>query len=951
MSDAQPDGPAEPASSAARLAATRSPHALRRHQAEALEALAATRAAGRTRAWVALPPGAGKTLVGLETVRREQRPALVLCPNTAVQGQWVRAWGAMRDADGGATAATVSTERDLAADLTVLTYQALAVFRSEQEEDTGEEESEDPGVLDRLHPNGRALVERLRGLGPVTLVLDECHHLVETWGRLLAEVLDLLPDAVVLGLTATPPTAVRGAQAALVDELFGDIAYAVSVPAVVREGHLAPFTDLVWLTTPTAEESEWLAGSRLRFTELVTALTDPSFGSTPFLTWVDRRFAGDLPFDRVAASAPALGDAALRLRHAGLLRLRDTDHVHSAERHRRAPDAEDWGLLVDDWYDGCLLEGTDPADEQVREALRRALPAVGWQVTRRGLRRGRSPVDRVLARSAAKSRALVEIVSAEHRALGERLRMLVVCDHERATATVPADLHGVVSVRAGSARLALADLLADPVTAALDPVLVTGRTVAAAPATLERLRARVRADRGVDLVVGPPDDDGAAELAGAWTSRTWVRAVSDLLADGGCRVLVGTRALLGEGWDAPALTGLVDLGTATTATSVVQTRGRSLRLDPADPDKVAVNWTVCAVAPDHPRGGSDWQRTVAKHQGYLGVDATGEVVDGVAHIHPSFSPWSPPDAVTFDAVNASMLLRAERRHAVAEAWAVGSPYDDVLRVTARVTPSATLSPVRTPAEGGLAEAVGAGDPPDAVVGPDGVETRGATWPAGVPRALTWVVLALTLTQVALSWVTTALGLLVLVGLVAHDRHVVRRRREVAVRALRPPDLLQVAAAVADGLRDAGLASAGSEAVRWRPDADGAVRVRLDVDGRGPDAVGESERFAEALAEVTGAVEQPRYLVPRYTAPVPTDRELRRARTLGALRPAGETWHAVPTVLGVRRERADAFAAAWDRWVGGRPAVLTADPRGAGALAAARGADPLADGAALRTSWH
>ena len=65
----------------------------------------------------------------------------------------------------------------------------------------------------------------------------------------------------------------------------------------------------------------------------------------------------------------------------------------------------------------------------------------------RGIRTGRSPVDRVLARSEAKVVALTEIVAAEHRNLGQRMRMLVLCDHEQATATLPADLDGVLTRR------------------------------------------------------------------------------------------------------------------------------------------------------------------------------------------------------------------------------------------------------------------------------------------------------------------------------------------------------------------------------------------------------------------------------------------------------------------------------------------------------------------------
>ena len=60
-----------------------------------------------------------------------------------------------------------------------------------------------------------------------------------------------------------------------------------------------------------------------------------------------------------------------------------------------------------------------------------------------------------------------------------------------------------------------------------------------------------------------------------------------------------------------------------TGEVALQTRGRTLRLDPRDPAKVAINWTVCCVAEKHPKGDNDWQRTVAKHRGYFGVDGSG----------------------------------------------------------------------------------------------------------------------------------------------------------------------------------------------------------------------------------------------------------------------------------------------------------------------------------------
>ena len=94
--------------------------------------------------------------------------------------------------------------------------------------------------------------------------------------------------------------------------------------------------------------------------------------------------------------------AVLRLHHAGCSGCRPAPGWPRSTA--RAPTADDWVLLVDDWLTGRLTRTGEPEDEQVVEAVRRALPSVGYQWTKRGIRRGRSPVDRVLARSRVEDR-------------------------------------------------------------------------------------------------------------------------------------------------------------------------------------------------------------------------------------------------------------------------------------------------------------------------------------------------------------------------------------------------------------------------------------------------------------------------------------------------------------------------------------------------------------------
>lgn len=214
-----------------------------------------------------------------------------------------------------------------------------------------------------------------------------------------------VPEARVLGLTATPRESLTAPQEQLVDALFGPIAYATSVPAVVREGDLAPFLELAWFTRPSAAELDWLAEGAARFAELTALLEDPTFGTTPFLAWVAQRFL-EAPASATAPSwgaralaEPEEADAVLRLAHSG--RLPVPSDAHLGEEHRVPPTVDDWMLLLDDWLRRCVRRGEDPADEAVLEVVRRTLPAVGRVLTRAGVRRGRGVVDRVLARSEA----------------------------------------------------------------------------------------------------------------------------------------------------------------------------------------------------------------------------------------------------------------------------------------------------------------------------------------------------------------------------------------------------------------------------------------------------------------------------------------------------------------------------------------------------------------------
>ncbi|HET8756151.1 MAG TPA: DEAD/DEAH box helicase family protein, partial [Solirubrobacteraceae bacterium] len=693
----------------------------RRYQNAAVAAFERDRAAGRRRTHLIAPPGSGKTLLGVEIVRRIGRRALVLTPNSAIQMQWprtVRRFGSAAD-----VARTAGPEP--AFPIAVMTYQSLcqlddpdaairqvaaARWATDRAAATGVEfeEAEREGLsyegaaaerraaeiaritaavkreiargehaevelAELLSESARKRIDAFKAARIGTIVLDECHHLASMWGYVVRAVLDELrdDDVHVVGLTATPPGDLTGPEEELYAELLGPVDFVVPTPAVVREGHLAPFQELAWLTEPLDSERAWLAEHDTRFKELVTALHDDAEGPLSFPGWVitrlreRRRTADDetqQSWEDFQHSRPELARAGVRfLASAGLALPAGAPH---GEAYRRPPDLDDWLVLLEDYALRCLHASPDPEAGDRYAAVAAALSELGFRLTRRGIRRGTSEVDRLLTGSQAKALGLVEVLAAEMESRGDALRALVLCDAELAQAKPDAQLGGVLDPAAGTARHALMAVGADSRTAPLRPLVVSGRGLRCLPQDADVLLAALvqQAEEHLALPEWEAAPDGvliSLRSSGAeWVPRAWVELATRVLESGVCGALIGTRALLGEGWDCPMVNCLVDLTVAATGVSVQQMRGRSLRLNPDEPDKVASNWDIVCVAGDLVRGSADYERFVRKHLHLYAPADDGEIEAGPSHVHAELGPFAPPPAERLGALNRAMLERA-----------------------------------------------------------------------------------------------------------------------------------------------------------------------------------------------------------------------------------------------------------------------------------------------------
>ncbi|MHC5027179.1 MAG: DEAD/DEAH box helicase [Planctomycetota bacterium] len=732
---------------------------LRANQKDAVAAIKRDLKAGKSRLHIVAPPGSGKTVLGLYTwAELVKRPAVVLSPTSAIQSQWISRLDLF---DTSAMDDLHSDDSAAPGLLTSLTYQSLTlpkrggddleaaarVIWTERLVENGEAddveeaqlwivdmEARNPDYfrrrlkvyrkevlegmtrsgrsLDALHASARGALERLRDRDVGLVILDECHHLLGHWGRVLDDAHELLAEPIVLALTATPPDG-RGTSPQDFERyssFLGPVDFEIPVPAVVKAGLLAPYQDLVQFVRPEPEELGFIASADERLQSILEqvergpdddgsqAPVDPSSPPRcpPLLEWVESVLAGRLLPTGAVKDWTAFVRRDRALADAGRLLLEARGRTLPATVPEIEPDVREGVepeevpfIMLDRYVRHGLRRSTSPDDHALAEEIVGRLRILGVQITETGSQACASPVSRVLGYSRAKADAAVRILQREMDVLGPRIRAVVIADYETSAANTTS-APGVLDNEAGGAVAVFRAIVSDQHTDGLQPALVTGSTILldddAVPAVLAGARAWLAAAGANDVeLVDESMEGGFHRLVGrgeAWMPRTYVAMLTHLFQEGVIRCLVGTRGLLGEGWDASRINVLIDLTTVTTSMTVNQLRGRSIRLDAKDPKKLADNWDVICIADEFVKGLADYHRFRDRHSTWYGVTEDGQVEKGVGHVHPAFTDVAPEGVSELIGVfNDEMLQRAGMRDDARKRWRIGERFDGIPAAT------------------------------------------------------------------------------------------------------------------------------------------------------------------------------------------------------------------------------------------------------------------------------
>lgn len=605
-------------------------------------------------------PGAGKTVLGLEVFRQLGLPTLVLSPARIIRNQWLNR---LQDFSSDQPLLAENTSLDIHSPsvLTSITYQSLhSQYKNQQEPDT---ELEDDVLATLSREEVNQLVDIIKSAKIGVLILDEAHHLTAKWWKAIDYVLNKIPSLKLVSLTATPPYDVNGNEWLRYQSLCGVIDEEISAPELVKSGTLSPHQDFIWVTKPDQKDDE----TTRQYDRAVHAVEMQLFNDDQFISQViaHRLMNNDAMIVEDILQHPELAVAMLVLLKAKSIALPDNVlklfHIQQAtvpELSRRW-----WQVLVKSYLFDKNWSDTD-ANSQHRKQLARQLRKQNLLHSRELRLYESRLIKSQLTLSASKIQACVDIHRHERELRSGSLRQVILADFIRADdidEAVPAEkVLGAWPIYRQLVEQSGAD-------GAEDCCLLTGQLCVVHKSRLEQMIAL----SGMSEIESQPLSSLTGYYRLKLKSATAVDIVTRLFIKGDFHVIVGTRSLLGEGWDAPCINSLLLASFVGSFVLTNQMRGRAIRSDKNDKNKMASIWHLVCITKTSYSGIADLNELQRRFKTFVGLSANGRSIEnGLDRMKLIFMEDGDfkPIAFSVSRSNRGMVRRLHKHAKMAEDW-------------------------------------------------------------------------------------------------------------------------------------------------------------------------------------------------------------------------------------------------------------------------------------------
>lgn len=612
-------------------------------------------------------PGSGKTTLGIELIRRLGKPCLILTPSVTIRQQWIsriEEGFLEKSQDPGQW---ISNEIKNPRALTVITYQALhsamkqyaGVLKEESEDFSGKNAEE------TVDYSGFDLFRTMEEAGIGTICLDEAHHLRSEWWKALEEFLKKVSQMTFISLTATPPYDSTPAQWKRYIDLCGPIDEEIFTPELVKEGSLCPHQDYVYFNWPLQDEISAVEEYCARTEEIMQRLiTDREFIS---MIASHRGILSPEEYSEKFLDEPKYFSSILIFLHASKVPFPNSLKELTGTSERLPNLDQEW---LEALLQGFLYDDTEsyPCDTVYREELIRQLKSAGCIYKNKVRLTKNEEVTKLLVSSRGKLNSINDIVRAEAESLGTDLRLLVLCDFIKkemlsAVGNLDKDVGaiGAVPVFESIRRQQIPGVRLG---------VLSGSVIIVPSDTEERLHELLR-EYGCEGRLSSLGNTGYSMVNVKGKSHNIVMVITELFTEGSINTLVGTKSLLGEGWDSPCINTLI---LATYVGSFMlsnQMRGRAIRVFKGEPEKTSNIWHLACVMPrklqktaNSPLAG-DYETLVRRFESFLGVSYGEAVIEsGIERLDMGI----PDSRRKIEKNNEKMLEKAADRAGLRKSW-------------------------------------------------------------------------------------------------------------------------------------------------------------------------------------------------------------------------------------------------------------------------------------------
>lgn len=567
---------------------------------------------------VVAPPGSGKTVLGLEMMLRLDEPTLIVAPTLAIRDQWiVRFYELFLQTE--EKVDWISSDFKNPKKVTVTTYQGIHAACNNLIEAESDEETSDDDTIISTNKSIKDVIARLKKQKVKTFILDEAHHLKNAWWSSLMVLKDEIQPNVV-ALTATPPFEVSGLEWQRYIQLNGEVDAEISVPELMVEGDLCPHQDYVYLTLPTEKEQvkvEHYYERANRFIEeikaddtLLEAIESHPVYQNPkaFLDWI---------YDNISCYSSGL----VFLQFRG----REISEVHFevlGDKQKFVPRLD--VFWIEELLDFYLF--VDPEHfqkfEEHRLNLENRLKRNGFAEKKFISFYNSKNLNQIFNESIGKLQGIQEICEFEFSSMQHELRMLILTDFIRKEYIATSSENNLNIEKIGS--IPIFETLRRQNSSGKKLGVLTG-SIVILPKSAEVALQQICTRKNIFEISGKPlsyDENYLLIPQTEQTKHQLVQVMTELFEKGEVEVLVGTKSLLGEGWDAPKINSLILASFISSFVLSNQMRGRAIRVDKDNPEKTGNIWHVACFDPQSEVGGSDYQMIQKRFKTFVGVSNT-----------------------------------------------------------------------------------------------------------------------------------------------------------------------------------------------------------------------------------------------------------------------------------------------------------------------------------------